>query len=171
MLKPSKATYPAYFQRYVDQVPEEDLFTAFKQQDAPLQKFLEEVSEERSLYAYAEGKWTLKEVLQHLIDAERIFCYRALCFARKEEASLPSFEENDYAANSNANSRTWKSMCDEMLAVRKATIMLFESFTEEALLSSGIANNNPTSAIAMGFISIGHVYHHITVAKERYLNS
>lgn len=168
MPKPSPSTYPAYFQRYIDQVPEEDLSTAFRQQDAAIRQFLDGITEEHSLYAYAEGKWTLREMLQHMIDAERIFCYRALCFARKDTTSLPSFEENDYADNSNANSRTWKSMSDELLAVRKATIMLFDSFTEEALQSSGIANNNPTSTIAMGFISIGHVYHHINVAKERY---
>ena len=138
MLKPSPSTYPAPFKRYIDQVPDEELFTAFKNQLPAIKEFLTSISEEKSLYAYAEGKWTLREVLQHIIDGERVFTYRALCFARKESASLPSFEENEYAANSNANSRTWQSLADELLAVRKTTEMLFESFTEEALNSSGI---------------------------------
>lgn len=168
MLKPSPSTYPGYFKRYVDQVPEEELFTAFKNQLPAIKEFLASVSEEKSLYAYAEGKWTLKEVLQHIIDAERVFAYRALCFARKEAASLPSFDENIYAENSNANGRAWQSMADEFLAVRKTTEMLFESFTEEALNTSGIANNNPTSVSALGFITIGHFYHHKKVVEERY---
>ena len=168
MLKPSPSTYPGAFKRYIDQVPDEELFTAFKKQLPAIKEFLTSISEEKSLYAYAEGKWTLREVLQHIIDGERVFTYRALCFARKEQASLPSFEENEYAANSNANSRTWQSLADEFLAVRKTTEMLFESFTEEALNNSGIANNNPISVSALGFTTIGHFYHHKKVVEERY---
>ena len=169
MPKPSPTTYPAYFKRYIDLVPEEDLGTAFRQQSLAVTKFLYTINEEKSSHSYAPGKWTIKEIMQHLIDAERIFAYRALCFARKEQASLPSFEENDYAANSNANLRHWKDLADEFLLVRKSTEILFNSFTEEALNSMGIANNNPTSTNSMGFTAIGHVYHHMNVLKERYL--
>ena len=73
MPKPSPSTYVSYFQRYVDQVPEEDLVPAFKNQTAGLESFLTSISEEKSTFAYAEGKWTIKEMLQHIIDAERIF--------------------------------------------------------------------------------------------------
>ena len=120
------------------------------------------------MHAYAEGKWTIKEVLQHLIDTERIFNYRAVCFARKEAASLPGFEENDYAANSNANSRTWQSLVGEFLAVRLGTEMMYNSFTEEMLSTAGKANNNEVTVGSIGFISIGHFYHHKKVIEERY---
>jgi hypothetical protein len=169
MPKPSPTAHPSYFQRYIDLVPEEDLPTAFRQQSLAVTKFLYTINEEKSGHSYAPGKWTIKEMMQHLIDAERIFAYRALCFARKEQASLPSFEENDYAANSNANLRHWKDLADEFLLVRRSTEMLFHSFTEEALNSSGVANNNPTSASSMGFTIIGHVYHHMKVLAEKYL--
>jgi len=168
MLKPSPSTYPVHFQKYVDQVADNDLFQGFKDQLPVIKEFLSSVTEERSLYAYAEGKWTLKEVLQHIIDAERIFNYRALAFARKDENSLPSFEENSYADNSNANLRSWQSMSDEFLAVRQTTEMLYESFTGDALQASGIANNNPCTTIAMGFITLGHFAHHKRVVDERY---
>ena len=168
MSKPSPTSYPGYFQRYIDQVPEEDLATAFSNQRPTINEFLSSISEERSMHAYAEGKWTIKEILQHMIDTERIFCYRALCFARKEAASLPGFEENDYAANSNANSRTWQSMADEFLAVRNATELMFNSFSEDALATSGKANNNAVTVVSIGFISLGHFYHHKKVIEERY---
>src|ERR1700733_5784478 len=100
MPKPSPTSYPGYFQKYIDQVPEQDLHEAFANQDRVMQHFLSSISEEQSNHFYAEGKWTIKEILQHIIDTERIFNYRALCFSRKEAASLPGFEENDYAANS-----------------------------------------------------------------------
>jgi len=169
MPKPSPSTYPAYFKNYVDQVPEEDLTTAFSNQLPVIKSLLNSITEEKSLYAYDTGKWTLKELLQHMIDTERIFNYRALAIARKETASLPGFYENTYAENSNANSRSWQSMADEFLAVRKTTEYLYESFNPEALDASGISNNKPVTVNSIGFTTIGHFYHHKKVIEERYL--
>lgn len=169
MPKPSPTTYPAYFKKYVDQVPEEDLSAAFSNQLPVINNLLNSITDEQSTYAYENGKWTLKELLQHIIDGERIFNYRALCIARKETVSLPGFEENNYAANSNANDRPWQKLVEEFLAVRKSTELLYESFTDEALNSSGISNNNPTTVMSLGFITIGHFYHHKKIIEERYL--
>ena len=107
--------------------------------------------------------------MQHVIDTERIFNYRSLAFARKEAASLPSFDENSYAANSNANARPWKDLVAELKAVRKTTEQLFDSFSDEVLNNSGIANNKPFTVNALGFTTIGHLYHHKKVIEERYL--
>lgn len=170
MPKPDPSTYLAYFKRYVDQVPEEDLFTAFENQLPVIKPFLDSISEEKSAYAYDTGKWTLKEVLQHMIDTERIFNYRALCIARKEAVSLPGFDENTYAENSYANTRTWQDMADEFLALRRCTAILYKSFTAEALGFAGKANNNPVTVMSLGFITLGHFYHHKKVMEERYLN-
>ena len=63
MPKPSPTSYPVYFQRYVDQVPEQDLAIAFSNQAAVINSFLSSISEERSMHAYAEGKWTIKELM------------------------------------------------------------------------------------------------------------
>jgi len=169
MSKPSLTSYPVYFQKYVEQVPEDDLLSAFQNQKPVLSQFLSMITEEKSAYAYDTGKWTLKEVLQHMIDTERIFNYRALCFARKESVSLPGFDENTYAANSNANNRKWMDMVDEFLAVRNATEILFKSFSEEALELTGISNNNPATVKSLGFITLGHFYHHKKIMEERYL--
>ena len=78
-------------QAYVDEVKEDDLKTAFKNQMPAAEIFLQSISEELSERKYAEGKWTIKEVLQHIIDAERIFGYRALAFARKDHKYPPLF--------------------------------------------------------------------------------
>ncbi len=103
MPKPNTTDYPEYFDRYISQVSENDLNEAFKNQYLVLPEFLISISEQTSMHTYAEGKWTIKEILQHITDAERIFNYRALCIARKEMVSLPSFDENVYAENSHAN--------------------------------------------------------------------
>ena len=169
MPKPTEGTYPVYFQTYINYVQEEDVMTAIENQQSVIDNFFDRISEEKSTYAYAEGKWTLKELLQHVIDTERIFIYRALAFARKETQSLPGFDEKTYAANSDANARTWKSLCEELKAVRNTSRLLFENFTDEMLSSSGLANNNPTTVNAIGFILVGHVYHHKNIVETRYL--
>lgn len=171
MPKPSPSSYNAYFKRYVDQVPEEDLPAAFQNQLPVIKQLLSAISEEKSMYAYDAGKWTLRELLQHMIDTERIFNYRALCVARKETVSLPGFDENTYAANSNANSREWKDLTEEFLSVRNSTEILYRSFTDDVLEYSGISNNNPVTVSSLGFTTIGHFYHHKKVIEERYLKS
>ena len=170
MPKPLPETYFPYFKKYVDQVPEEELATAFSNQLPVITDLLNSITEEKSMYAYDTGKWTLKELLQHMIDTERIFNYRALAIARKETVALPGFDENSYAANSNANSRSWRTLVDEFLAVRQSTQFLYESFTDEALASTGTASNNPVTVNSLGFTTLGHFYHHKKVMEERYLS-
>src|SRR5205085_8014952 len=101
---------------------------------------LESIPKDKWDYGYAEGKWTIKEMVQHMIDAERIFCYRALCIARGEMQSLPGFDENAYADASNASVRRTEELKEELAAVRKATGFLFRSFNEEQINKTGIAN-------------------------------
>jgi uncharacterized damage-inducible protein DinB len=150
-------------------VNEDHVKDAFQNQADVINNFFDKISEEKSGHAYAPGKWTIKELLQHIIDAERVFAYRALCFARKDAASLPGFDENNYADNSYANERDWQSLVDELKAVRKTTEILFDSFNTDMLNHSGIANNNPVTVNAIGFIIVGHLNHHMNIISERYL--
>lgn len=168
MPKPLPGSYPVYFEKYVTLVPEDDLYAALNNQHKIVSAFLNSVTEAKSTFAYAANKWTIKEVLQHIIDAERIFNYRALCFARGETLSLPGFDENAYAAKANANDRTWQSLAEEFIAVRKSTELLFNSFDEEILSRSGISNNNSATVSSFGFITLGHFLHHKKVVEERY---
>ena len=108
-------------------------------------------------------------MVQHIIDAERIFCYRALCIARKDTTSVPGFDEDVYAAESKAYKRDWQQMIQEFIFVRQSSELLFSSFDEEQLQSPGISNNQPTYVLALGYILIGHVVHHSNILLERYL--
>ncbi len=157
-----------FYERYTSLVKEENINQAFQQQNKILEDFCNKISEEKSMHAYAEGKWTLKKMLQHMIDTERIFSYRALAIARKEAATLPGFDENDYADNSEANRRTWATLVEEMMDVRKATQHLFGSFTETMLNNIGKFSSAEGTPLTLGYICVGHVYHHIKIAEERY---
>jgi len=160
--------YSGHFHDYIKLVEEDDFRIALKKQTSKAVVVFNSITQDKSLYKYAEGKWTIKEVLQHIIDAERVFSYRALAFARKDVNHLPSFDENRYAANSHANNRSWQELIEEFLAVRKSTQMLFNSFTEEDLKSSGIASNSEISVMALGYTTVGHAAHHINIIRERY---
>jgi len=169
MPRPDLTRVPDYFHNYIKQAEGDDLMDVLKKQTRSFEDFLNEIPKNKRNYSYAEGKWTIKELLQHIIDAERIFAYRALCFARKDTTPLPSFEENSYAANSKAGQRKWKDLVKEFEAVRRSTEILFDSFDEEQLETAGTASGKSNYVSAIGFIIAGHANHHIKVVKEKYL--
>lgn len=167
-MRPDLSRVPVFYHNYINQVPEDDLEQAFRNGTQKFLQFLETVPDSKYDYRYAEGKWTVREVVQHILDAERIFAYRALCFARKDPTFLPGFDENLYAANSKAVNRNWASLVEEFKTVRRSSELLFASFDEEQLESSGTSNNNSVYVRGIGFLLIGHSLHHLRVLLERY---
>jgi uncharacterized damage-inducible protein DinB len=131
--------------------------------------FLRKIPKKKWEYRYAEGKWTIKELVQHVIDAERIFCYRALAIARKEKTAAPAFDENEYGASSKADKRTKKELISELRAVQRGSLKLFDSFDEEQLQTIGNVSNYTIDVNTIGFVILGHTLHHIKMLKERYL--
>lgn len=162
--------YAPFYANYITQVSDE--YTLIEELEISLHryiKFVQDIPMDKFDYSYAEGKWTIKDIIQHTIDAERVFAYRALRFARNDKTELPGYEEDDYANEANGNKRSIMELLTEFSAVRHATLLLFKSFNEEQLLRIGYANNNPMSVRALGFIVIGHQNHHQRVFEERYL--
>ena len=127
------------------------------------------IPEELGAYRYAPEKWSIKELICHMMDAERIFAYRALRFARNDATPLSGFEETDYAPQANAHARTLQQLAEEMTRLRVSTIDLFASFTPEMLQRKGQANNNVISVVNLGYVIAGHETHHRVVLTERYL--
>lgn len=170
MARPQPNDYAAYYQTYVSKVQGDSIQEIINNHSAAVLAFYNGIPEDKGDYRYAEGKWTVKELLQHVIDAERIFSYRALRVARKDETPLPSFDENSYTIASKASGRTLQSLKEEFAAVRKATDLLLASLDDEQLSHRGTASNNPVTANAIGFIIFGHALHHKQVLEERYFN-
>lgn len=136
-----------------------------------IQELVKGIPESKGDYRYEPGKWSIKELLCHLMDAERIFAYRALRFARNDKTPLSGFEENDYAPQANAHSRSLVQLGEEMKRLRASTIDLFRSFTPEMIQRTGTSNNTELSALSLGYIIAGHDLHHRKIILERYLNS
>lgn len=167
-LSPSEH-HPNYTQ-YINLVPKDQtLVEALRSGMKEAVIFFQGLDDTTLNYRYAEGKWTPKEILLHVIDAERVFTYRALRFARKDNTALPGFEQDDYIRPSKAYGRSLDSLLKEYKAVREATIALYETMDEEVLCTTGVASDTPMSTRAAGFITAGHDRSHIKIIRERYL--
>ena len=168
-MRPDLSRVPGFYHNYISHVPQDDLMEAFNVQTPAFIGFIESIPPEKYDYRYAEGKWAIKELLQHVIDAERVFAYRALTFARKDTTFLPGFDENLFAENAKTDKRDWKNLVEEFKVVRMASEYLFASFDDDQLDASGTANNSSVYVLGIGFLLIGHSLHHMRVIKERYL--
>lgn len=165
-LKPNE--FNAYYGTYINKTEGLSLIDDLKSAGEKTISFFENIPLDKLEYRYAEDKWTIKEIIQHLMDAERIFTYRALRIARKDQTPLPGFEQDDYILPSEANKRSIEDLIHEFKAIKSSTVTLFDSFSDEMLLSLGKASNSPISVRAIGFIIMGHEIHHCDVIKERY---
>ncbi|ALJ00830.1 DinB family protein [Rufibacter tibetensis] len=168
--KPQPTEYNAYYQPYVQSVPEgTDVLEFLQKQRYEVIQLFGRVSDGEADFAYAPGKWSIKELLGHMNDTERIMAYRALCIARGEQNTLPGFDENDYVANAFFQERTVGGLLEEHQVVRESTIALFDSMAPAAFTRVGNANGSPVSVAALAFIIAGHERHHLNILKERYL--
>ena len=159
---------PRFFDRYIHLVDNIPLLEALEKYGP------EEIFSERGRYealgerVYAPGKWTVKDILQHCIDTERIMAYRALRFARNDSTALPGFDENLFADNTRAGARTLEDLMEEFSLIRKANIYQFRNFSSDMLQRSGISNETEISALALGFVIVGHAMHHQAILEQRY---
>jgi len=170
MVSRKEISVPEYYQRYVDQAGDDDLQKAFKKNTKLFKKILKNIPRKKHDYAYSPGKWTVRELLQHVADAERVFALRALWITRKDPSPQPGFDENIWAAASNARERKWDDLVKEFFLIRAANVLFFESLNDDQLRQTGIASNNTFNVAGLGFVTVGHVGHHINVLNERYLS-
>jgi len=168
--KPEPGEFPPYAIMYIKLLPDDGLLLQhLKDNLVATKNLILSLPPERLAYRYANDKWTIKEILVHIIDDERIYAYRAMCFARNEKTELPGFEQDDYVHFSGANEREISSILEEYEAVRNSTIALLNGLPGEAFLRAGTANNNRVTVRALANHIAGHELHHINIIKEKYL--
>jgi len=150
-------------------VPSDDIVGALKTQLTETNSFLAGVSDEKSLQSYAPDKWSIRQLLNHVSDAERVFLYRALWFARGYDTPLPGFDQNIAVPHAAADQFSWSSHVADFNAVRAATLTFFRNLPDDAWTRTGIASDNPVSVRALAYIIAGHVAHHVAILEDRYL--
>ena len=169
--KPAPTEHAREFSQYVALVTEGDIIQTLEQQIENSLSLFRSIPSDKANFRYAPDKWSVKQLLGHLIDSERIFSYRALCFARNDQTPLPGYEQNDYVREGDFDSRNLADMAEEFATVRRATIQLFRPLNETEWLRRGKANENDVSVRALAYIIAGHELHHMGVLRSRYLQS
>jgi hypothetical protein len=165
--KPQAEEHAEYYARYIKLVGD-DALSALRAQSASTPRLLSGLSEAQAMHRYAPGKWSVKEVVGHMIDGERVFSYRALRVARADTTPLPGFDENAWVPAAHFDRRPMPDLVADYQTVRAATVALFSSFEEEALVRMGTANDQPISVRALAHMIAGHELHHVAILRERY---
>ncbi len=167
--RPEKNEYHEFYATYVDKVPEGSFLSELESQHEKSQALLAEIEEERADHRYAPGKWSIKEVVGHLVDTERVFGFRALCFARRDPNPLPGMDQEVYIENGNFHQRTLRDVIAEWRDLRSSHRRLFASFDSEVQLRRGVASDFEVSVRALVYILLGHEIHHRGILRDRYL--
>ena len=162
-------SHPAFFNRYVDMVGEDSIIDLFVNSFEKMKLDMRVIANTNFDYAYAENKWTIKTLIRHCIDTEIIFMSRALSIARNDKNPIRSFDENEYATESNAAYQK-EELIDELLHARKSNVLLYKSFKDEWLLSrEGRTDKGESiSLLSIANIIIGHWLHHKKILTEKY---
>ena len=166
--RPQAGEFAPYYQKYVDRVPAGDVIALLARQIEATAALLAKVKEQDAGFRYAPDKWSIREVVGHVADAERVFAYRALRFARGDEGALLSFDENAFVAGGGFERRTLGDLVAELRTVRQATLALLRGLDAEALARWGTASGQRVTVRALAHIIAGHEAHHVAILKERY---
>lgn len=121
------------------------------------------------LRTYEKDKWTIHNILQHLIDWERIWCFRAIIFARGEGTIPVAHDQEIMGKHSNADEIPIEQLVNELRIVRQSTIMMFESFNKNILDTSCKFFEYEMPLFTIGLTITAHQIHHFNIIKDRYI--
>lgn len=166
--KPTPSEHLPYYSEYIDRV-HGDWFEFQDQTHAEFRAVLAPLSEAQAELQPGPAEWNIKEVIGHIVDGERLFGYRAMRIARKDRTPLESFDPNLLVPAGEFSTRPLADLLHEFETVRAATLSLFGSFSEDALLRVGTASGATVSVRALAYIVAGHEHHHLQSIKQVYL--
>ncbi len=122
------------------------------------------------LKTYEEGKWSIHKIFQHLIDWERIWCYRAVIFARGEGSIPDGHDQEIMGENANADELPIEQLINELRIVRQSTINMFESFNQKILETNCKFFEYEMPLYMIGYTITAHQIHHFNIIREKYIS-
>jgi DinB family protein len=165
--RPRPDEYSPHYERYISLISG-PVLSVLDEQRRTLPELLRGLSEEDAGYRYADGKWSIREVVGHISDAERIYQFRALVFARGDATALSRYDPDGYVEHAGFEERTLSSIIDEFLVVRAGTLNFFHNLATPAWSRDGTVSGGRISVRALAWIAAGHLQQHVNVLTERY---
>jgi DinB superfamily len=166
---PQRTEAAQYYHQYIDRIVNPDVTAELALQLDETVAILNRISEEKSLYCYAPDKWSIRQMWSHVNDAERVFVFRALWFARGMKTPLPSFDQDVLVTGARADERDWSRHVEEFQSIRLSTITFFRNLPAHAWKRTGTASGCPFTVHALAYVTAGHVDHHLGILQSRYL--
>ncbi len=166
--RPAPDEYAPFYAPYIARVPPGDLADLLAAQGVATQRLIAPLDEAKALHRYGPGKWSVKEVIGHITDAERVFAYRAMRFARGDATPLSPFDETAYVSAAGFDRRRLADLLAELAAVRGASHAFFSTLSESEWRARGTASGHGVTVRALGCIAAGHELHHLAILRERY---
>src|SRR5689334_23768436 len=123
--RPAATEASPYYFGYINRISSDNILSVLEPQLEETLSFLRGISEEKSLFRYAPEKWSIRQMWGHVNDAERLFLFRALWFARGHESALPSFEQEIAVAAARSGDIPWSRHVEEFREIRLATVSFF----------------------------------------------
>ena len=167
---PLSEHYNSYYGLYIDRVLGKDIYHLLTSNSYAVPAFLYDIPADKWHYRYAPGKWSIAEVVMHMMDAEQVFCYRALRIARGDKTPLAGFDQDAFVQTCNVEEREQSSVIEEYHTTRHATLALINGLNENVAHFIGNASGWDVSFAALCHIIAGHEEHHMEVIKTRYLD-
>jgi hypothetical protein len=155
------------FGNYVALAPEENLVAALAAEGERTAAFLAGVPAADELRLHPPYAWTFRQVVGHLADAERVFGYRALRFARGDATPLPGFDENLYVANADFDRVPLTDLAAEFAALRASHVRMFNALPALAWERGGVAAGAALTVRLLARAILGHERHHLAILRRR----
>jgi len=169
MTRPKLTECPEWYHGYINSVPDGNIIELMEEQLKEVAAILNSIPKEKELFRYDEGKWSIKELIGHINDAERILSYRALRFLRKDKTDVGQYDHDKYVKAAKFDNIDFEILKKEFRFLRKATLMIFQNVAEDQWMFEGVSDGKSFTLRAMAYIIVGHVNHHLTVLKDKYL--
>lgn len=165
-MRPGSEEYGAFYAGYVGRVPDGALRARLEAQPAEYRDVLAGIDDDRAALPTAPGKWSLLDIVGHVADAERVFAFRLLWFARTAGTELPGFDQDAWVAQLSTQPRRLADLLADFEAVRHSTLTLLQTVPDEVAQRRGIANGTTLSVRALAWIIAGHAQHHLELLRE-----
>jgi uncharacterized damage-inducible protein DinB len=167
--KPHKEHYPRFYDSFIASVKSNNLTEELTVNCIDTIRFFKAIKKEKLLFKYQKNKWTIIQVFKHLIDCEKMYFERSKHFSKLNKSNLPNFDVNKAMALVSEDELEIRKLVKEFKVVRKNQINFIQELTLNQLDFKGKANGSVLTIRSLGYISIGHSNHHISIIKERYL--
>ena len=163
--------YPPYYSEAYKKLAQDIPLLHLLEQRQNSIEFYRAIPESQWTYSYQTDKWSLQKIVQHIIDAELIFCYRALLIVRGEKKPLMGWDENEYADTLHEDLLHKEKLIAFLALQMNYTQNLFSQFSTNDLKKVGNANGYDTEVAAIGFNIVAHEMHHRNVIQDKYLTN